>query len=263
MPRLDRTSLPVGRPSNQPGMPREKESAQALLVRSLPCRRLLTLCEEAGQVCSQHAAYRGCVVIHAALDVVDDVPLLHVAVPPYEPDRRGSHNRRAHLDLGGDSCRLWQRECIGEAECRAQQESPLGCALVHHLGGGVVVVAGAGDQGALAWSSRRGKLESKRQTKGNTKKCRGLKRGEEADGPGKMARWQDGNSGNTLAAFRTGLDSRFAVKLVVLVAAGTANMMSFCIVAGGRATMRRSPPVTHPYQTLHTATLIRNSAVAG
>ena len=120
MPRLERTWLPVGRSSNQPGMPSDEVSAQALLAQGLLWMHLLTLCEEAGQVCSQNAAYRVCIVLYATLDVVDDIPLLHIAVSPIEPDGRGSHNGRPNFDLGGNSCRLGHGDCTSETKCRAE-----------------------------------------------------------------------------------------------------------------------------------------------
>jgi hypothetical protein len=74
-------------------------------------------------------------------------------------------------------------------------------------------------------------------------------------GRDKMARVE-----TTLAVFRAGLTSRFATKIVVLVAAGTASMMSLWRLAHGAVRrVNPSPPVTHPNQTPQP---LRNSAVA-
>jgi hypothetical protein len=80
-----------------------------------------TFSEEAGQVLAQHTAPRLRNAIDAALDVVDNIPILQVAVAAVEANSRGRHNRGAHFDFRRHSRRLWQRNRARKAQSRAQQ----------------------------------------------------------------------------------------------------------------------------------------------
>jgi hypothetical protein len=123
--------VPVGRPSNQPGMPgRVVSTSRDKRSRALVC--VLTVREEAWQGRAQHALPRLCDAADAALDVVDDVLLLEVAVAAVPADGRGRDNGRADYDSRGDGRRVRQGDGARKTQRRAQQHPALRCVTTCH-----------------------------------------------------------------------------------------------------------------------------------
>lgn len=95
---------------------------------------MLTISEEAGKIGAEHASPRVCNAIYSALNVINDAPMLQVAVSTIEANGRRCDNRCTHLDLSWHHGRL--RHCHGanKAERRAQQQGILPYWLVTHTG---------------------------------------------------------------------------------------------------------------------------------
>jgi hypothetical protein len=94
---------------------------------------IVTVSEEAWQRRAQDAFPRFCYAIDAALDIVDNVLLLEVAVAAVPADGRGSDDWGADYDSRGDSCRFRQSDGARETQCRAQQHPALRCVTTCHV----------------------------------------------------------------------------------------------------------------------------------
>lgn len=92
-----------------------------------------TIGEEAGQIGAQDAGPRVSDAVDAALDLVEDVALLQVAVSAVEPDRGGSDDGRAGFDSGGRCRGLREGNCVGQAQHRRQKKSALRLLSITHV----------------------------------------------------------------------------------------------------------------------------------
>lgn len=78
-------------------------------------------------------------IVYAALDVIQKVSSLKVAVAAVEADRGGSNNGRGNLDWSGCGRGVWQGGGMGKTERRSKEQCALLRACRHHSSCAVVV----------------------------------------------------------------------------------------------------------------------------